>query len=47
MASDGRTFLFFAPHVSVLPGVMIFVVVLAFNVLGDAMRDALDPTLHA
>jgi peptide/nickel transport system permease protein len=47
MASDGRTFLFFAPHVSVEPCVMIFLVVLAFNVLGDALRDALDPRLQS
>ena len=46
MASDGRVFLFFAPHVSALPCVVIFVIVLAFNVLGDALRDALDPRLH-
>ncbi|MGG5822212.1 ABC transporter permease [Falsiroseomonas sp. HW251] len=46
MASQGRTFLFFAPHISVLPCLLIFVVVLAFNVLGDAMRDALDPRLR-
>jgi len=46
MASQGRTFLFFAPHISVLPCLGIFVVVLAFNVLGDALRDALDPRLR-
>lgn len=46
MAADGRNFLFFAPHVSVLPSLVIFVVVLAFNVLGDALRDALDPKLR-
>ena len=46
MASQGRTFLFFAPHISVLPCLVIFVVVLAFNVLGDALRDALDPRLR-
>lgn len=45
MAADGRNFLFFAPHVSVLPSLLIFLVVLAFNVLGDALRDTLDPTL--
>ena len=43
MASEGRNFLFFAPHISVVPSVLIFLVVLAFNVLGDALRDALDP----
>jgi peptide/nickel transport system permease protein len=46
MASDGRTFLFFAPWVSVLPCIVIFVIVLAFNMLGDALRDALDPRLN-
>jgi ABC-type dipeptide/oligopeptide/nickel transport system permease subunit len=46
MASQGRTFLLFAPHISVLPCLLIFVVVLAFNVLGDALRDALDPRLR-
>jgi peptide/nickel transport system permease protein len=46
MASQGRTFLFFAPHISVIPCAAIFVVVLAFNVLGDSLRDALDPRLR-
>ena len=46
MAADGRNFLFFAPHVAVLPSLAIFVVVLAFNVLGDALRDALDPRMR-
>jgi peptide/nickel transport system permease protein len=45
MAAQGRTFLFFAPHIAVVPSVAIFLVVLAFNVLGDALRDALDPRL--
>ena len=46
MAADGRNFLFFAPHVAVLPSLLIFAIVLAFNVLGDAMRDALDPRMR-
>jgi ABC-type dipeptide/oligopeptide/nickel transport system permease subunit len=46
MASEGRNFLFFAPHIAVIPSVVIFAVVLAFNVLGDALRDALDPRLR-
>ena len=46
MASEGRNFLFFAPHIAVVPCVLIFIVVLAFNVLGDALRDALDPRLR-
>ena len=47
MAASGRTFLFFAPHIAVVPCLAIFVVVLAFNVLGDGLRDALDPRLRA
>jgi peptide/nickel transport system permease protein len=46
MAAEGRNFLFFAPHIAVVPSVLIFLVVLAFNVLGDALRDALDPKLR-
>lgn len=46
MAADGRNFLFFAPHVSTIPSVAIFAIVLAFNVLGDALRDVLDPRLR-
>ncbi len=43
MASQGRNFLFFAPHIAVVPCVAIVAVVLACNVLGDSLRDALDP----
>ncbi|TAJ39946.1 MAG: ABC transporter permease [Reyranella sp.] len=46
MAADGRKFLSIAPHVSTIPCAAIFLVVLAFNVLGDALRDALDPKLR-
>ncbi|MEM9784585.1 MAG: ABC transporter permease, partial [Pseudomonadota bacterium] len=43
MASQGRDFLFFAPHVATIPSLAIFVVVLCANLLGDALRDVLDP----
>jgi len=46
MAADGRRFLRLAWHVSTFPCAAIFVVVLAFNVLGDALRDAFDPKLR-
>lgn len=46
MAAEGRNFLFFAPHVSTIPSLIIFLIVLAFNVLGDALRDVLDPRLR-
>ncbi len=43
MLSDGRTYLRTAPHVAIYPGVAVMLVVLAFNLLGDGLRDALDP----
>lgn len=46
MLSEGRNFLAIAPHVATLPGLMIFVVALAFNLFGDGLRDALDPRLR-
>ncbi|HWI63519.1 MAG TPA: ABC transporter permease [Symbiobacteriaceae bacterium] len=45
MLSTGRTFLRQAPWASIWPGVMIFVVVMAFNFVGDGLRDALDPKM--
>jgi ABC-type dipeptide/oligopeptide/nickel transport system permease subunit len=47
MAAQGRDFLFIAPHVATIPSVTIFALVLAFNLLGDALRDVLDPRLSA
>ena len=46
MASQGRDALFFAPWIATLPSLLIVVIVLATNVLGDAMRDRLDPRLR-
>jgi ABC-type dipeptide/oligopeptide/nickel transport system permease subunit len=43
MVAEGRVVLRRAPHVTILPGMMILVVSLAFNFLGDGIRDALDP----
>jgi len=45
MLGTGREYLMSSPHVATFPGLAIFLVVLAFNLLGDALRDALDPTL--
>ena len=42
IAAEGRSFLFLAPHVSTAASVLIFVIVLSFNLLGDALRDAGD-----
>jgi ABC-type dipeptide/oligopeptide/nickel transport system permease subunit len=46
MAAQGRDFLFMAPHISTVPSLAIFVIVLAANLLGDAVRDVLDPRLQ-
>ncbi len=43
MLGQGRHLLATAPHVSLVPGVFIFIVVALFNVVGDGLRDALDP----
>ncbi|HEX2148135.1 MAG TPA: dipeptide/oligopeptide/nickel ABC transporter permease/ATP-binding protein [Pseudorhizobium sp.] len=47
MLGEGRAQLFTAPHVSVVPGVMIFLIVISLNVLGDGIRDVLDPRLRS
>lgn len=46
MLTDGRQFLQIAPHVAIFPGLAIVVTVLAVNLLGDGLRDALDPRLR-
>ena len=43
MLNEGRTYLETAPWISVFPGIAIMVAVLAFNLLGDGLRDVLDP----
>src|SRR6266436_3949529 len=45
MVSTGRDVLLVAPHVATVPGVAIMVAVLGFNLVGDGLRDALDPRL--
>ena len=46
MASLGRDALFFAPHISLLPSLVIIAIVLCVNLLGDALRDLLDPRMR-
>ena len=43
MLATGRQFVVLSPHVVLLPGLAIFVIVLALNLVGDALRDLLDP----
>jgi len=45
MISEGRSFLYNAPHIATVPGLAIMLVVFGFNLLGDGLRDALDPNL--
>lgn len=45
MVNLGRTFLYNAPWLSIAPSLAIMLVVLAFNFLGDGLRDVLDPHL--
>ena len=44
--SESRNYLFTSPHLVFFPGIAIMVTVLGFNLLGDGMRDALDPRLN-
>jgi len=46
MLNYGRNYLQDAWWMSVFPGAAVFVVVLCINLLGDALRDALDPKLR-
>ncbi|HEU6442381.1 MAG TPA: ABC transporter permease [Microvirga sp.] len=45
MLSDAQTYLSQAPHLAIAPGLAIALSVLGLNLLGDGLRDALDPTL--
>ena len=43
MLSEGRQYIFSAPHIALAPAAAIFLTTLAFNFIGDGVRDALDP----
>ncbi len=45
MLAKGRSYIFSAPHLTMYPGLAILLVVMGFNLLGDALRDALDPRI--
>ncbi|MGP1614619.1 MAG: glutathione ABC transporter permease GsiD [Pollutimonas bauzanensis] len=45
MLNDARADMLLAPHVAIFPALAIFLTVLAFNLLGDGLRDALDPKI--
>lgn len=46
MLATGRQYMSVAPHVATVPGLLIFVVALAINTLGDGIRDASDPRMR-
>lgn len=46
LASDGRRYMYVAPHMFMGPAIALSVVVFGMNMLGDAMRDVLDPRLR-
>lgn len=45
MLNEARADMVMAPHVAIFPSIAIFLTVLAFNLLGDGLRDALDPKI--
>ncbi len=45
LLSEGKTYIQSYPYMVIFPGIMILITVFAFNVLGDGVRDALDPKL--
>ena len=47
MLNDGRDHLFGAPHLVIFPALAVMTAVLAFNLLGDALRDWMDPRVRA
>jgi ABC-type dipeptide/oligopeptide/nickel transport system permease subunit len=46
MVNDGYKFIMNNPVLAISPGVAIMLVVFGFNMLGDGLRDALDPKLR-
>jgi ABC-type dipeptide/oligopeptide/nickel transport system permease subunit len=46
MVNDGYQYMLVNPVLSFAPGLAIMIVVFAFNMLGDGLRDALDPRLR-
>ncbi len=47
MLGEGRKLMIIAPHVATIPGLVILVLVIGINLLGDGLRDVLDPRLKA
>jgi len=47
MLGDGRKLMIVAPHMATIPGLVIFVLVMGINLIGDGIRDVLDPRLRS
>ncbi|MFP3720329.1 ABC transporter permease [Niallia circulans] len=45
MISQGQAYMWTSPHMTIIPGIAIMLTVFAFNVVGDGLRDALDPNM--
>jgi peptide/nickel transport system permease protein len=45
MIAEGRNFIVMAPHISTYPGIALMITVVGLNLLGDGLRDTLDPKL--
>ncbi|QFG00810.1 ABC transporter permease [Psychrobacillus glaciei] len=45
MISQGQNYMWTSPHLTIVPGIAIMLTVFAFNVVGDGLRDALDPNM--
>ena len=45
MIAEGRNFIVMAPHISTIPGIALMVTIVGLNLLGDGLRDTLDPRL--
>ncbi|WP_286163919.1 ABC transporter permease [Bacillus sp. AFS088145] len=46
MISQGQDYMFSSPHMTIVPGIAIMLIVFSFNVVGDGLRDALDPNMN-
>jgi len=46
MIAEGQTFIVMAPHISTMPGIALMLAIVALNLLGDGLRDTLDPRMR-
>jgi peptide/nickel transport system permease protein len=46
MIAEGQTFIVMAPHIATIPGIALMIAIVALNLLGDGLRDTLDPRMR-